>query len=437
MAINFPDNRDQLVPPQPSGPIQTGDVYVYNGTTYVATVLTDSSVRWDAAVSAGSDAYVLKVGDTMTGQLTLPGGGTGSNAATVDQITSAIPAALWQRDGGTSTLSPATANDNLNQGSGNITTTGDLGAAAGTFTGDVSAANVTTTGKTVFGTGLTGSQSAITVGNSLVDPSRTVDIRRDGVFRTATDVVTEGQGKFGLTQTGTQPCIVVQDDEAGTNRVFEVDKSGKVIASSDVVADGQGKFGLTQTGTQPCIVVQDDDVGTNRVFEVDKSGKVIAGSGSITLESDGYGAFWRSTTTASNLILRGFSNVGGTKQEKFFVRSDGIIGAVTTSISPITSERRLKENITPVDSVTAWETIKSVPYYTYNFIGGDSVNYGPMADEVPDEMRVDTGRTDDVGVIHTYDNGMLQARLYVALQTALTRIEALEAEVQSLKGGSN
>jgi len=146
MAINFPDNRDQLVPPQPSGPIQTGDVYVYLGTTYTATVLGDGSVRWDAAVSAGSDAYVLKVGDTMTGQLTLPGGGTGSEAATVDQITSAIPAALWQRDGGTSTLSPATANDNLNQGSGNITTTGNLGAAAGTFSGDVSAANFTTTG---------------------------------------------------------------------------------------------------------------------------------------------------------------------------------------------------------------------------------------------------------------------------------------------------
>ncbi len=113
MAINFPDNRDQLVPPQPSGDIQTGDVYVYQGTTYTATVLNNGAVRWDAAVSAGSDAYVLKVGDTMTGQLTLPGGGTGSEAATVDQITSAIPAALWQRDGVNSILSPATAGDGV------------------------------------------------------------------------------------------------------------------------------------------------------------------------------------------------------------------------------------------------------------------------------------------------------------------------------------
>ena len=109
MAINFPDNRDQLVPPQPSGDIQTGDVYVYQGTTYTATVLNNGAVRWDAAVSAGSDAYVLKVGDTMTGQLTLPGGGTGSEAATVDQI----PAALWQRDNNASRLTPATAGDSV------------------------------------------------------------------------------------------------------------------------------------------------------------------------------------------------------------------------------------------------------------------------------------------------------------------------------------
>ena len=143
MAINFPDNRDQLVPPQPSGPIQTGDVYVYLGTTYTATVLGDGSVRWDAAVSAGSDAYVLKVGDTMTGQLTLPGGGTGSEAATVDQITSAIPAALWQRDANTSTLSPVTADDNINQGAGdisggNIQASGFTNALGGSYsrTGD-------------------------------------------------------------------------------------------------------------------------------------------------------------------------------------------------------------------------------------------------------------------------------------------------------------
>ena len=69
-----------------------------------------------------------------------------------------------------------------------------------------------------------------------------------------------------------------------------------------------------------------------------------------------------------------------------------------------------------------------------------------MADEVPTEMVVQlmeeneagvmVARLDDEGPVRTYDNGMLQARLYTALQTALTRIEALEAEVQAIKGGN-
>ena len=131
--------------------------------------------------------------------------------------------------------------------------------------------------------------------------------------------------------------------------------------------------------------------------------------------------------------------LGGNSTNKFLVRGDGQISSTSTTIAALASERRLKENIFPVDASKAWETIKTVPYYSYNFIGtdADQVRYGPIVDEVPDEMRVATDATDEVGVIHTYDNGMLQARLYTALQTALTRIEALEAEVQALKGGNS
>ena len=87
----------------------------------------------------------------------------------------------------------------------------------------------------------------------------------------------------------------------------------------------------------------------------------------------------------------------------------------------------------------AWETVKSTPYYAYNFIGSESTSYGPMADEVPTEMVVQpmvedeegvkVARADAEGPIRTYDNGMLQARLYTALQSALTRIEELEARL--------
>ena len=129
---------------------------------------------------------------------------------------------------------------------------------------------------------------------------------------------------------------------------------------------------------------------------------------------------------------------------KVVITQGGTISAANTTIQPVTSERRLKENIVTVDAATSWSTIKDTPYYAYNFIGNESITYGPMADEVPAEMKVATDQTDDVGVIHTFDNGMMQARLYTALQTALTRIEtleatntALEARLTALEGGAS
>ena len=119
-------------------------------------------------------------------------------------------------------------------------------------------------------------------------------------------------------------------------------------------------------------------------------------------------------------------------QQIFTISYNGSIASLNTTINQISSERRLKENIVAVDPTVAWETIKSVPCYQYNFIGqpAESKAYGPMADEVPDEMRVATDRSDEQGVIHTYDNAMLQGRLYTALQAALKRIEELRCVVR-------
>ena len=66
-----------------------------------------------------------------------------------------------------------------------------------------------------------------------------------------------------------------------------------------------------------------------------------------------------------------------------------------------------------------------------------------MADEVPAEMIIQpvernevgemVARSDEEGPIRTYDNGMLQARLYTALQAALSRIEDLETRLAALE----
>jgi hypothetical protein len=159
------------------------------------------------------------------------------------------------------------------------------------------------------------------------------------------------------------------------------------------------------------------------------------GASGWTTQNAGCQVSQYSPTSDTRTLYQWQSDNAGTNTPAVYIESTGKIYARTTTVQAIASERRLKENIAPVDQTESWSTVRDLPYYKYNFIGSDPTNvvYGPIADEVPDEMRVATSQSDDVGVIHTYDNAMLQARSFVALQAALKRIEALEAKVAALQ----
>ena len=151
----------------------------------------------------------------------------------------------------------------------------------------------------------------------------------------------------------------------------------------------------------------------------------------------------------SQVFIRQFANTGGgtptgqgyniqARQFQgtvtFQLKADGDIESPNNAIQPISSERRLKDEITPIDKTVAWETIKSVPYYSFVYKDNpNTVRYGTIVDEVPEEMVRPTQLSDEEGPIRTYDNSMLQARLYTALQTALGRIEDLENRIATLE----
>ena len=199
-------------------------------------------------------------------------------------------------------------------------------------------------------------------------------------------------------------------------------------SSSDADIPGRLVFATTADGASS---------PTERM-RISSNGDISINGGSISILGDALGQklkIFRPTNQSNIIALEVTSNVGGIDLQKFYVESDGDVYAVNTTIQAIASERRLKENIQPVDATDAWDTIKSVPYYQYNFIGdkAENIKYGPIADEVPTEMVVNTANSDEVGVIRTYNNAMLQARLYTALRVALSRIEVLEAEVAALK----
>ena len=323
---------------------------------------------------------------------------------------------FWQRSG--TTLSPITAGDNV-----------DLG------TGDLSA-NEVHVGETPANPGIPGA--------TLGDGSFSLPFRNEA-FGPIVDVGTVQTGyKYCRLGAGSSHASVIDVETADNAFFFRGTKNGsKIIIENNgttkiggtlpgspnitLNANGSGTFknelSVARNGSDDsCLAVFDTSDGnpptpSNRTFQVLNDGAVkIGGDGSINYY-------------AISLDINGVNN-----SDKFLVRGDGQIFATSDVIAKLGgSERRLKENISLVDANKAWETIKSVPYYAYNYIGKEATLYGPMVDEVPADMVIETDQSDDEGVIRTYDNVMLQARLYTALQTALTRIEALEAEVQSLK----
>ena len=192
-----------------------------------------------------------------------------------------------------------------------------------------------------------------------------------------------------------------------------IDSNGNITAAGGIVSEGS------------CFIANGLNI-ENQASPTNKNKLYLSGSGNSAVQ------ITSNTDNANNSLQ---------------IQWSGQILSDYTTILPVSSERRLKENIVPINSTDAWDTIKNTPYYSYNLIGSEGTLYGPVVDEVPAEMVIQpmvenedgvmVARSDDQGPVRTYDNGMLQARLYTALQTALTRIEALEAEVQTLKGGAS
>jgi len=148
---------------------------------------------------------------------------------------------------------------------------------------------------------------------------------------------------------------------------------------------------------------------------------------------------WLGTNSVNGLMLQST----GTLQ----CQSGGVGGVQltgsATSWSPLTSESRLKDFQSDPDVDQCWNLVRDIQlkrYYYKDQEDKTGVSYmGPMADwlGVQDpELLIDTGRSDDDGPIHTYNQGLLDMKALAALSAALKRIEQLEAKVTALEGGA-
>ena len=130
---------------------------------------------------------------------------------------------------------------------------------------------------------------------------------------------------------------------------------------------------------------------------------------------------------------------------RFRVQGDGTIYASSTTISSI-SDRRLKENI--VDANSQWDDIKALRWRNFTWKNDKTITkpqLGLIADEVepisPNLVEIDAQPKEDIeaeipdpeykGIKYS----IVWMKAMKALQEAMIRIETLEAEVATLKGG--
>ena len=362
MAINFPQNPTN------------GDTYTYNGITYVYEDIagTGQTGQWVAGDIGSSQLYVLKNGDTMTGDLVVGNGAPFNGNAKGSELTTEGQVWACQDDD----------TDILFEG-------WKLGTSASTF-------SVRADGGTKFGTTDAAPAASNVEGCAIGSGGEYISISREN------DLCLELNYK-GTGGPGTAFRLLNNGNGANPSVQFGRDGSSRFLGQLQISTASVG--GISEK---------------------------------VLLHETGWVRTYNATSTAGANLYLGFSDVNGAGTAAFFVTANGVVSARNTAISQIGSERRLKNTIEPLDPVTSWETIRDLPYYSYKLNGNDeSTYYGPIVDECPEEMIVEGATSDEQGNIRTYDNSLLQGRLFVALQTALTRIEALEAQLTQPTGGAS
>ena len=310
---------------------------------------------------------------------------------------------IWERTG--STINPVNAGDDVEIGSGNITLNAD-----GSFKCEKGTSSVEfpVSGASLQINSTTGSTLSLNGGNG------------------ANNVIQSFAGNIWyVTGVDTAPRFIM-----GADGSFKMG-SAAFTGSPNITLDSNGNA-----------IFGDEFADTGWKVKIE-SGLPSPGGNCLLLTKN-------ANASAGDLCtMQAGINSGDTATRYInFRRSDGTVigyvgmnGASAVSFSTNSSDYRLKENVVPLpDSI---ERLKALRPVRYNFIASpDEVFDGFIAHECADIPKAVLGEKDAVD-----EKGEIQPQgldvtrmiplLTDALQKALTRIEALEAEVQSLKGGNS
>jgi len=294
-------------------------------------------------------------------------------------------------------------------------------------------------------------------------PALTYYARQDNTRR-AIDPLTQGTGSNG----GASAAIVFTDEPGNYSFPNNVRSSSIEFYTADNNVGGSvgheplNRLSISSTGTStftsnastaPAIF----KIDASEVSRIDSSGRLLVGT-STRLLSDarnrlnvdsGSGTFvtgsfkndagsaaqvietWNASTSGDAKFISFLTEAAVT--ERGLIDYNRAAGLVRYNV---TSDRRLKSAIQPATS--AVDLLSSIQVRSYIWTEtGYTVNYGFVAQELnqvlPDAVKVgDDG--EEVQDTWAVDNSKLVPLLTKALQEAIAKIEALEADVAALKG---
>jgi hypothetical protein len=265
-----------------------------------------------------------------------------------------------------------------------------------------------------------------------------------------------------VTISGTSANVILQgNDNITTDQIF-LDSNGNVdIGSGNILlnADGSATFAgdfftfgdldfVSPTTAQSgvafrygSIKAKRDDSSSFTIW----SGCNTAGDETSAITGNGSATFVGNINTAG-LYLRDGTGFIDVKRRLYYATdsSDSLpVFIGNKQIQVFTpSDRRTKENIQPT-TVNATDIIKGLEVVDFNFIGSGlyetddtSQKVGFIAQDVDEVFPQAVQQPHEDGGLLSVRKEELIPVLTKALQTALTRIEALEAEVTALKEGN-
>ena len=313
----------------------------------------------------------------------------------------------------------SSATDSLNVAVGNAamqsSTTGIRNVALGTFN---LYANTTGGRNTAVGYGVmqtcTEGEYNTAIGHNALNSLTTATYNTAIGPRNSGDLIT----------TGSKNTII--GDYNGNQDSLDIRTASNYV----VLSDGDGNiagYRIGSSGARQWHLIADADSDVGFVIKNKSS-------------SNPYGIALQFTNAANNNGSQYFIVCTDSSASRFLVYNNGNVVNTNNSYGQY-SDQKLKENIT--DATSQWNDIKSLKVRKFNFKGDDLTQIGVVAQELESAgmnglVEENTDRDEEMKDLGTTTKSVKYSVLYMkavkCLQEAMTRIEALEAEVKALKG---